>query len=96
MIGLIATVPPHRRKSAELEDVFGNLSPQVRANEPENQLCQLRKSRSAADTYKISEIYSGETALKTLGESAHFQAAGPSFPALRATAPDIEYPRAVG
>lgn len=96
MIGVIATLRVQDGKGAELERAFGELTAQVRANEPGNLAYQLCRSRTEPNTYKVLELYRDEDALKTHGASEHFKAAGPALGAVLAGRPEIEYLDAVG
>lgn len=91
MIGVIATLRVQDGKGAELERAFGELSKQVRANEPGNIAYQLCRSRTEPNTYKVLELYRDEDALKAHGASEHFKAAGPALGAVLAGRPEIEY-----
>lgn len=96
MIGVIATLRVQAGKGAELERAFGELTAQVRANEPGNIAYQLCRSRTEPNTYKVLELYRDEDALKAHGASEHFKAAGPALGAVLAGRPEIEYLDAVG
>jgi quinol monooxygenase YgiN len=91
MIGIIATLRAQAGKEAELEAVFGELSAQVRANEPGNILYRLTRVRADAGAYKVLELYRSDEDLKAHASSAHFHAAGPKLAGCLAEAPSIEY-----
>ena len=90
-IGVIATLRVQSGKGQEFEKVFGELSGQVRANEPGNKLYQVFKSRKDADTYVVMEIYKDQAALEAHGKSDHFKAAGPKLGPTLAGRPDVAY-----
>ncbi|MGA0603034.1 putative quinol monooxygenase [Caulobacter sp. KR2-114] len=90
-IGLVATLKVQDGKGPELEAVFRELAPLVRANEPGNLLYQLTKSRTDANTYKVLEIYQDQEALGAHGASEHFKALSPKMGACLAGRPDLEF-----
>jgi len=90
-IGVIATLRVQSGKGQEFEKVFGELSGQVRSNEPGNKLYQVFKSRKDADTYVVMEIYQDQAALEAHGKSDHFKAAGPKLGPTLAGRPDVAY-----
>lgn len=94
-IGVIATLQVQDGKGAELEAVFGELAPQVRANEPGNKLYVLHKSRDDANTYVVMEIYDDQAAIEAHRSSDHFKAAGPKLGACLAGRPDVKFLDAV-
>jgi len=94
-IGVIATLQVQDGKGAELEAVFGELAPQVRANEPGNKLYVLHKSREDANTYVVMEIYDDQAAIEAHRSSDHFKAAGPKLGACLAGRPDVKFLDAV-
>ena len=90
-IGVIATLTVQDGKGAELEAVFRDLAAQVRANEKGNKLYQLCKSRMAANTYVVMELYEDQAALDAHGKTDHFRAAGPKLGGCLAGRPDIQF-----
>ena len=58
-IGLLATITVQEGKNAEFEEVFLNLTEQVRANEPGNLFYVLHRSPSDPQVYKVMEQYDG-------------------------------------
>lgn len=90
MIGLIATLTVKDGKGEELEALFRDLAPQVRANEKGNHLYQLVKSRTEANVYKVMELYSDQAALDHHGQTDYFKAMGPRFASALAARPTIE------
>jgi len=91
MVAVVAILKVHDGKGEELEQVFRDLTPQVRANEAGNITYQLTKSRTAPNTYKVLEIYKNEDAFKEHGRSEHFRAAGGKLAGLLAGRPEIEH-----
>jgi hypothetical protein len=63
MIASISIVKVQGGKGAEFERLVADMTAKVRANEPENLLYQLTKSRSDANTFKFMELYKDEEAL---------------------------------
>jgi quinol monooxygenase YgiN len=94
-IGIIATLKVQDGKGAELEAVFRELAPQVRANEKGNKLYVLHKSRDDANTYVVLEIYDDQAAIEAHRNSEHFKTAGPKLGACLAGRPDIKFLDAV-
>ncbi|MFO1015495.1 MAG: putative quinol monooxygenase [Caulobacteraceae bacterium] len=89
-IGIIATFKVQDGKGPELEAVFAELAPLVRANEPGNICYQLTKSRTDPNTYKVLELYTDQAAIAAHGGSDYFKAASPKMGACLAGRPDIE------
>ncbi|MBS0412126.1 MAG: antibiotic biosynthesis monooxygenase [Proteobacteria bacterium] len=96
MIGIVATLKVQDGKGPELEAVFAELAPLVRANEPGNVLYQLTKSRTDPNTYKVLELYKDQEAVAAHGGSAHFKEHSPKMGAVLAGRPDIELLDGVG
>jgi len=90
MIGVVATLKVQDGKNAEFEQIFRELSQQVRANEPGNVAYQLTKSRTDPNTYKVLEIYRDQDALAQHREMEHFKAAGPKLGGCLAGRPEVE------
>lgn len=90
MIGLIATLKVQDGKGPELEAVFKELAPLVRANEPGNLAYSLTKSRTDPNTYKVLEIYADQDALTAHGQSDHFKTLSPKMGGCLAGRPDLE------
>lgn len=90
-IGVIASIKVQDGKQADFEAVFKDLAAQVRANEPDNKLYQLCKSRKDPTTYVVMELYESEEALKAHGQTAHYKAAGPKLGPLVAGPPDVQF-----
>jgi len=90
MIGILATLTVQDGKGEELEAVFRELAPLVRANEPGNVVYQLTKSRAEPNVYKVLELYKDQEAIAAHGASDHFKAASPKMGACLAGRPTIE------
>jgi len=89
-IGLLATITVQDGKNAEFEEVFLDLTEQVRANEPGTLFYVLHRSRSNPQVYKVMEQYDGPEALEAHGKTEYFQAASAKLGELVAGAPEIE------
>jgi quinol monooxygenase YgiN len=94
-IGIIATLKVQDGKGAELEAVFAELAPAVRANEPGNKLYMLCKSRDEANTYVVMELYDDQAAIEAHRNAAHYKAAGPKLAGYLAGRPEIKFLDAV-
>ena len=90
MIGLISTMKVKDGKGEELEAIFRDLAPQVKANEPGNLLYQLTKSRTEPNIYKVMELYQDQDALTAHGRTDYFKATSPRFADVLAERPGIE------
>jgi quinol monooxygenase YgiN len=91
MIGVIAILRVKPGGGPGFEAVFRELAEQVRANEPDNVIYDLFRSRTEADTYKVLEIYQDEAALVAHRESTHFQTIVPKMGEFREGRPEVEY-----
>ncbi|HEX7480523.1 MAG TPA: putative quinol monooxygenase [Polyangiales bacterium] len=80
---------------AALEQLFAELSAQVRQNEPGCLLYCLCKSKDPG-VYVVVERYQDQAALTVHGNSAHFKAAMPKIGACLAGAPELEFLQEVG
>ena len=94
-IGVLATLTVQEGKNAEFEQIFLELTDQVRANESGNVFYALHRSKADAQVYKVMEQYVGPAALDEHGKSEHFQAASKRMGALLALPPEIELMDAV-
>ena len=94
-IGLLATITVRDGKAEEFEQVFLELTGQVRANEQGNVFYALHRSTSDPNVYKVMEQYESREALDAHGKSAHFIDANRQLAGLVAGAPDIEILEAV-
>lgn len=90
-IGIIAKFVIEDGKAGEFERFFLALTAQVRDQEPGNQLYELVKSRTEANTYKVLELYRDEAALVEHRETEHYKAAAAAFGKLLAGRPEVEY-----
>jgi quinol monooxygenase YgiN len=95
MIGIVATLKVQPGKGPDFEAVFLELAAAVRAGEPGNIFYQLTRSRAAADTYKVLELYKDQEALAAHGQSDHFKTIGRRMGAFMDGRPEIEYLDAV-
>jgi quinol monooxygenase YgiN len=89
-IGLLATITVQEGKNAEFEEVFLDLTEQVRANEPGTLFYVLHRCRSNPQEYKVMEQYDGPEALEAHGKTEYFQAASAKLGELVVGAPEIE------
>jgi quinol monooxygenase YgiN len=96
MIGIIATLKVQDGKSAEFEQVFGELAGKVRAGEPGNLCYQLTRSRSDPSTYKVLELYKDQDALTHHGQTDYFRELGRKMGPCMAGRPEIETLDGVG
>lgn len=90
MLAIVATIRTQPGKGDEFEAVFNRLAAAVRNNEPGNQLYQLARSRTEADTYKVLEIYTDEDAIAAHRATDHFREIGREMGAFMAGRPDVE------
>ena len=89
-IGLLATITVKDGKNDEFEQVFLELTEQVRTNEPGNIFYALHRSKADPQVYKVMEQYAGPAALAEHSKSEHFQKANEKLALLVAAAPEIE------
>jgi quinol monooxygenase YgiN len=90
MIGIVAIIKVHDGKGPELEQVFRDQTPKVRANEPGCLAYQLTKSRKEPNLYKVLELYTDEDAVKHHGGTDYFKAAGALMAACMDGRADVE------
>ncbi len=90
-VGVVATLKVAEGKGGEFESVFRDLTAQVKANEPGNQLYRVFKSKKDPSTYIVMEVYADQAALEAHGKSDHFRAAQPGIGATLGGRPDIQY-----
>jgi quinol monooxygenase YgiN len=95
-IGVIAILKVRDDKNDEFERLFADLVAQVRANEPDNIMYQLSKSRTEANTYKVLELYKDQDALAAHRSAPHYKAAEAGLGGVLAGRPDVEYLDTVG
>jgi quinol monooxygenase YgiN len=90
MIGVIAKMKVKIGREPEFEQIMCKLTASVRANEPDNVVYQLCKSRTETNLYVILELYSSAAAFTAHGSSSHLRAAGAELAATLAERPIIE------
>ena len=90
MIAVVAILRAKPDKTDEFERLFTELAAQVRANESENIVYQLCRSRTEPNTYKVLKLYRDEGALEAHRASEHFRAAGPGLGGVLQGRPEIE------
>ena len=95
-IGFLATITVQEGRNAEFEQVFLNLTEQVRANEPGNIFYALHRSKTEPQVYKVMEQYDSAEALDAHGKAEYFRDANKVLGALVAAPPEIEILDAVG
>lgn len=88
-IGVIATLRVQPGKEAEFEDVFAELAPAVRANEPGNSFYRLFRTEEAG-VYKVLECYDDAAAVEAHRASDHFRTLGAKLGPCLTGAPEIE------
>ncbi len=96
MIGVVAILTVAEGKGAEFEAIFAELAARVRANEPGNLFYQLTRSRTAANTYKVLELYKDQESLTAHGGTDYFRELGRKLGPCMAGRPDVEYLDAIG
>ena len=89
-IGLLATITVQEGKNAEFEEVFLDLTEQVRAKEAGNIFYVLHRRSTDPQVYTVMEQYDGPDALEAHGKTEYFQAASVKLGELVAGAPVIE------
>ena len=90
MIGVIAVIRAKEGQEAEFERMFAEMTAQVKANEPGNQVYQLTRSRAEPRTYKVLEMYADQEALEAHGSSEHYKAGGRQMRELVEGRPEVE------
>ncbi len=90
MIGVVATIQVKQGQEAEFEQVFKEMTAQVKAHEPGNLMYQLTRSRADPLTYKVLEMYADDDALKAHSSSDHYKAGGRKLRDLVAAPPAVE------
>ncbi len=96
MIGVVAVIRAQAGKEAEFEQVFAEMTKQVKANEPGNQMYSLTRSRTEPRTYKVLEMYDDQAALEAHGSSEHYKAGGRKLRDLVEGRPEVEVLDTVG
>ncbi len=89
-IGLLATIRVQEGKNADFEQVFLDLTEQVRANEPGNIFYVLHRSKADPQVYKVMEQYDSAEALDLHAKAEYFREANKALGALVAAPPEIE------
>ncbi|MGB1158798.1 MAG: putative quinol monooxygenase [Porticoccaceae bacterium] len=89
-IGLIATMTIQEGKNAEFEQLFTELTGQVKANEPGTLFYALHRSKSDPQTYKVLEQYATKEDLKAHGQTDYFREANKKMAQLLGAPPEIE------
>jgi quinol monooxygenase YgiN len=90
MVGVIAVIRAKEGQEAEFERVFAEMTAQVKANEPGNQMYQLTRSRAEPRTYKVLEMYADQAAFEAHGASDHYKAGGRKLRDLVEGRPEVE------
>ena len=96
MIGVVAVIRAKEGREAEFEQVFAEMTAQVKAGEPGNRMYQLTKSRTEPRTYKVLEMYDDPAALEAHGSSDHYREGGRKLRELVEGRPEVEVLDAVG
>ena len=86
-VGAFVTIKVHPGKNAEFEEAFALQVAGCKANETKQQLYQLLKSQTEADTYYVMELYDDAAALEAHRNGAHMEK---TRPRVRATIADIK------
>lgn len=89
-VGLLATITVQEGKNAEFEQVFLDLTEQVRANEPGNIFYVLHRSKADPQVYKVMEQYDSAETLDLHAKAEYFREANKALGALVAAPPEIE------
>lgn len=90
MIGVVAVIRAKEGQESEFEQVFAEMTAQVKAKEPGNQMYQLTRSRTEPRTYKVLEMYDDQAAFEAHGSSEHYKAGGRKLRDLVEGRPEIE------
>ena len=90
MIGVIAVIRAKSGSEADFERVFAEMTAQVKANEPGNQMYQLTRSRTEPRTYKVMEVYADQAAFEAHGSSDHYKDGGRKLRDLVEGRPEVE------
>ena len=90
MIGVVATLQARQGREAEFEQAFLEMTAEVKANEPGNQLYQLTRSRDEPRTYKVLEMYADAAAVEAHRTSDHYKAGGRRLRDLVEAPPKVE------
>ncbi len=90
MVAVIAVIRVKPGREAEFEQVFAEMTANVKANEPGNQMYQLTRSRAEPQTYKVMEVYADDAALETHRTSDHYKQGGQRLRELVEGRPEVE------
>ena len=96
MIGVVAILRVKEGREAEFEKAFIEMTAEVIAKEPGNQMYPLTRSRAEPRTYKVLEMYADQAAFEVHGASDHYKEGGRRLRDLVETRPEIEVLDAVG
>ena len=79
MVCVLATLKVKDDKTSEFEEIFKNLSEEVRSKEPGNIFYQVAKDRENENTYLVLEHYKDQDSVDAHGKSDHFRSIGRSI-----------------
>ena len=91
MVCVLATLKVKEEKISEFEELFIELTGQVRSNEAGNIFYQIAKDREQENTYVVLEHYNNQDSVDAHGKSDHFRAVGAKIGACLDGAPIIKY-----
>ena len=91
MVCVLATLKIKEEKTSEFEEVFKNLSEEVRSKELGNIFYQVAKDRENENTYLVLEHYKDQESVDAHGKSDHFRSAGRAIGECLDGPPDIKY-----
>ncbi|MEE3294803.1 MAG: putative quinol monooxygenase [Pseudomonadota bacterium] len=91
MVCVLATLKVKEEKISEFEEIFIELTGQVRSNEEGNIFYQIAKDREQENTYVVLEHYNNQDSVDAHGKSDHFRAAGAKIGACLDGDPIIKY-----
>ena len=89
-IGIIATLEIKPGSQADFEQIFTELSAEVRANETGNHFYALHKSRTSKTTYVVLEQYADQAAVEAHNGAEYFKRLGAAMGPHMAGRPKIE------
>jgi len=91
MVCVWARLKVKEEKTSEFEEVFKNLSDEVRSKESGNIFYQVAKDRENKNTYLVLEHYKDQESVDAHGKSEHFRSAGRAIGECLDGPPDIKY-----
>ena len=91
MVCVLATLKVKEDKTSEFEEIFKNLSEEVRSKEPGNIFYQVAKDRENENTYLVLEHYQDQDSVDAHGKSDHFRSIGRSIGECLDGPPIIKY-----